>query len=130
MRWVSGCLGPTTPRSTLWPRLLAAIDRIRADDPTFEMYVMLGAWIEAENSWSEGIWDPETNTWVEGSTPDHSKGNVVNNTAEINAAVQLANQYPDIVKAIAVGNEAMVQWAVAYFVYPPVILKWVNHLQL
>ncbi len=110
-------------------RLLAAIDRVRAEDPTFEMYVMLGAWIEAENSWSEGIWDPETNTWVEGSTPDHSKGNVLNNTAEINAAVKLANQYPDIVKAIAVGNEAMVQWAVAYFVYPPVILKWVNHLQ-
>jgi hypothetical protein len=32
-------------------------------------------------------------------------------------------------EAIAVGNEAMVQWAVQYFVYPPVILKWVNHLQ-
>ena len=41
----------------------------------------------------------------------------------------MANQYPDIVKAIAVGNEAMVQWAVSYFVYPKTILKWVNHLQ-
>ena len=41
----------------------------------------------------------------------------------------MANQYPDIVKAIAVGNEAMVQWAVNYFVYPNTILKWVNHLQ-
>jgi hypothetical protein len=41
----------------------------------------------------------------------------------------LSNQYPHIVKAIAVGNEAMVQWAVSYFVYPKTILKWVNYLQ-
>ena len=38
-------------------------------------------------------------------------------------AVAMANQYPDIVKAIAVGNESMVQWAVKYFVYPKIILK-------
>ncbi len=30
---------------------------------------------------------------------------------------------------IAVGNEAMVKWATAYYVQPSVILKWVNHLQ-
>ena len=43
--------------------------------------------------------------------------------------MRLANEYPGIVKAIAVGNEAMVQWAVTYFVYSKTILKWVNYLQ-
>ena len=44
-------------------------------------------------------------------------------------AVALANQYPDIVKVIAVGNEAMVKWAESYYVEPWIILKWVNYLQ-
>jgi exo-beta-1,3-glucanase (GH17 family) len=37
--------------------------------------------------------------------------------------------YPDIIKIITVGNEAMVKWATSYYVQPEVILKWVNHLQ-
>ena len=41
----------------------------------------------------------------------------------------LANRYPDIVKVISVGNEAMVHWAEAYYVVPSIILNWVNHLQ-
>ena len=40
-----------------------------------------------------------------------------------------SQQFPDIVKVIAVGNEAMVHWAASYFVAPEVILHWVNHLQ-
>ncbi|MEL6944759.1 MAG: glycosyl hydrolase family 17 protein, partial [Bacteroidota bacterium] len=51
------------------------------------------------------------------------------NADEIARAVELAKKYPDIVKIIAVGNEAMVKWAAAYFVQADVILKWVNHLQ-
>lgn len=108
---------------------LNAIAALKAQDPDFEMYVMLGAWIEAHNAWAEGVWDDENKRWVNGTVPDHTTGNVENNTQEIETAVRLANSHPDIVKAIAVGNEAMVQWAVQYFVYPPVILKWVNHLQ-
>ncbi len=96
-------------------RLLQAIHNLKQADPDFEMYVMLGAWIEAKGSWGDNV--------------DHTKGNVKNNTAEINKAVELTNQYPDIVKAIAVGNESMVQWATTYFVYPKTVLKWVNHLQ-
>ena len=34
-------------------------------------------------------------------------------------------EYPDIVKVLAVGNEAMVRWATSYYVQPSVILKWV-----
>lgn len=49
--------------------------------------------------------------------------------AECERAVVLANKYPDIIKVIAVGNEAMVRWATSYYVQPDVILKWVNYLQ-
>lgn len=95
--------------------LLEAIRQLKKDDPSFEMYVMLGAWIDCENAWT----NQEPNHNVE------SKGNA----AEIDRAVVLANAYPEIVKVIAVGNEAMVKWATSYFVQPSVILKWVNHLQ-
>ncbi|MEM6773040.1 MAG: glycosyl hydrolase family 17 protein, partial [Bacteroidota bacterium] len=60
--------------------------------------------------------------------PDHDVESE-KNAAEIDRAVALAKQYPDIVKVIAVGNEAMVKWAASYYVQPGVILKWVNHLQ-
>ncbi len=96
--------------------LLKVIRELKTEDEGFEMYIMLGAWINCENAWSD----------VE---PNHEKEDVVANTAEIKRAVELANQYPDIVKIIAVGNEAMVHWATSYYVQPEIILKWVNHLQ-
>jgi exo-beta-1,3-glucanase (GH17 family) len=95
--------------------LLQAIKQLKDEDSSFEMYVMLGTWIECEGAWS--------------TSANHTAGNVENNTAEINAAVKMAQTYPDIVKIIAVGNEAMVQWAINYFVYPNIILKWVDHLK-
>lgn len=95
--------------------LLKAIKELKEADPTFEMYVMLGAWIDCKNAWT-------------GKTPDHNIESE-RNKKEIATAVDLANQYPDIVKVLAVGNEAMVRWAESYYVQPAVILKWVNHLQ-
>ncbi len=95
--------------------LLKAIRQLKDQDQNFEMYVMLGAWIDCKDAWTD--------------TPNHAEGDVEGNTAEIEAAIRLSNAYPDIVKVIAVGNEAMVHWAVTYFVAPGVILKWVNHLQ-
>jgi len=97
------------------PNLLEAISQLNKENPNFEMYVMLGAWIDCENAWTEN--------------PNHNAEDVVANTGEIDRAVALTNQYPDIVKIIAVGNEAMVHWAGSYFVGPDIILKWVNHLQ-
>ncbi|MBU3661568.1 MAG: glycosyl hydrolase family 17 [Bacteroidetes bacterium] len=96
--------------------LLKAITTLKEEDPTFEMYVMLGAWIDCENAWSN-------------AEPNHEKENELANAEEIARAVQLANQYPAIVKIISVGNEAMVKWATSYYVSPNIILKWVNHLQ-
>ncbi|MDG1730509.1 MAG: glycosyl hydrolase family 17 [Algibacter sp.] len=97
------------------PNLLKAISELKKEDPNFEMYVMLGAWIDCENAWT----DREPNHEIES---EQNKG-------EIARAIALAKQYPDIVKVIAVGNEAMVKWATSYFVQPSVILKWVTHLQ-
>jgi exo-beta-1,3-glucanase (GH17 family) len=95
--------------------LLRAITELKKEDPTFEMYLMLGAWIDCKNAWTD-------------KAPNHEVESP-QNKAEIARAVELANQYPDIVKVLAVGNEAMVKWAASYFVQPEVVLKWVNHLQ-
>lgn len=95
--------------------LLKAIRAVKHADPDFEMYVMLGAWIDCKNAWTD-------------QEPDHTIESE-QNEGEIARAVALANQYPDIVKIIAVGNEAMVKWATSYYVQPSVILKWVKHLQ-
>ncbi len=97
------------------PNLLKAISELKKEDESFEMYVMLGAWIDCQNAWT----DMEPHHEVESEQ----------NAGEIDRAVALAKTYPDIVKVIAVGNEAMVRWATSYFVRPKVILKWVNHLQ-
>ncbi|WP_298884309.1 glycosyl hydrolase family 17 protein [uncultured Polaribacter sp.] len=95
--------------------ILKAISQLKKEDASFNMYVMLGAWIDCLNAWT-------------GLEPDHNIESP-QNEGEIARAVALANQYPDIVKVIAVGNEAMVKWATSYYVQPSVILKWVNHLQ-
>jgi exo-beta-1,3-glucanase (GH17 family) len=94
--------------------VLKAITALKQEDPSFEMYVMLGAWIDCKGAWT--------------GTPDHS-GESERNAVEIKKVVELASQYSDIVKMIAVGNESMVKWAASYYVEPAVILKWVDHLQ-
>ena len=95
--------------------LLKAIQELKKEDPHFEMYVMLGAWIDCKNAWTK-------------KTPDHNAESE-RNAKEIATTVTLANKYPETVKIIAVGNEAMVKWATSYYVTPAIILKWVNHLQ-
>lgn len=95
--------------------VLKAIKQLKQKDQKFEMYVMLGAWIDCENAWTD--------------LPPNHDNESIRNASEIDIAATLAAQYPDIVKIIAVGNEAMVRWAANYYVQPGVILKWVNYLQ-
>lgn len=95
--------------------VLKAIEELRAENTEFEMYVMLGVWINCKNGFTE-------------LPKDHSIGSP-KNVDEVNEAVKLAQQHPEIVKIIAVGNEAMVKWAASYYVEPGIILKWVRHLQ-
>jgi len=93
---------------------LRAIKQLKTENDKFEMYVMLGAWISCQAAFTE--------------LPNHQFENVANED-EVKEAVRLAKEYPDIVKIIAIGNEAMVHWAASYFVEPGIILKYVNQLQ-
>ena len=95
--------------------VVKAIRELKEEDPAFEMYVMLGAWIDCAGAWTD--------------SPNHTEQDFEANQEEIERAASLAQDYPDIIKVIAVGNEAMVHWAASYFVAPKVILHWVNHLQ-
>ena len=96
--------------------LLKAIRELKQEYPDFEMYVMAGAWIQCHGAFKD---DVET---------DHTKEHYEWNKGEIDAAIAQAKAYPDIVKIIAVGNEAMVTWQ-AHYVTPLIILKWVNYLK-
>ena len=95
--------------------VVKAIAELKEADPAFEMYVMLGAWIDCAGAWT--------------GAPNHAEQDFEANEAEIQRAVALTQKHPDIIKVIAVGNEAMVHWAASYFVAPKVILGWVHHLQ-
>lgn len=94
--------------------LLEAIKQLKEEDADFEMYVMLGIWIDALNSFTD-------------MKVVHDQENEVN-ALEMAAGIKLAQNYPNIVKVIAVGNEAMVHWA-PYHVTPNIILGHVNALQ-
>ncbi|OEE81610.1 hypothetical protein A1OQ_20760, partial [Enterovibrio norvegicus FF-162] len=95
--------------------LLIAISQLKEEDASFEMNVMLGVWISALNAFSD-------------QPIDHSQESPEND-AEMDKAVEFAQNYPDIIKVIAVGNEAMVEWASSYRVEPGIILSRVNELQ-
>lgn len=94
--------------------LLDAITQLKKVDKNYEMYIMLGVWIDCQNARTDHV--------------NHAAESP-NNDIEMEKAIHLANQYPDIIKMIAVGNEAMVKWAESYYVEPYIILKHVNHLQ-
>jgi len=95
-------------------RILQSIRELKRADPDFEMYVMLGAWIQCKNAYKEGV--------------DHSVEDLDSNEREVAGAIRLAMEYPDIVKIIAVGNESMVDWQ-SHYVPASVILKWVRLLK-
>ena len=94
---------------------LKAISELKNSDADFEMYVMLGAWIQCKDAFTD--------------LPIHNEEDLEGNKVEIAEAVRLAQNYQDIVKVIAVGNEAMVHWATSYHLEPKYILKWVKYLQ-
>ena len=95
--------------------ILDAITELKQNDSDFDMFVMLGVWINCKGAFSDNI--------------DHSQEDYEGNLKEARTAFNLVKQYPEIVKIIAVGNEAMVHWQTDYFVGPQVILSWVNYFQ-
>lgn len=69
------------------------------------MKVLLGMWLEAEISNHEGC------PWLDEPIPAAKlEENTLKNQAELQRGIALARQYADIVVAVNVGNEALVEW--------------------
>jgi exo-beta-1,3-glucanase (GH17 family) len=67
--------------------------------------VLLGIWLDAEISNHEG------NSWLLEPIPDEKlAANRLVNEAEVQRGIALANEFDDIVVAVNVGNEALVEW--------------------
>ena len=82
---------------------LAALNLIRQHE--LPIKVLLGMWLEAEFSNHEGC------AWLDEPIPDEElAANTVRNVAEVQRGIELARQFDDIVVAVNVGNEALVDW--------------------
>ena len=74
-------------------------------DHELPVKVLLGMWLRAEVSNHEGC------PWLEEPIPDDElAANRVINAAELERGIELARRYEDIVVAVNVGNEALVDW--------------------
>lgn len=71
----------------------------------FPIKVLLGIWLDAEISNHDGC------GWLTEPIPESKLSeNRIANEAEVNAAIELANKFKDIIVAVNVGNEALVSW--------------------
>lgn len=71
----------------------------------FDMKVLLGIWLDAEFSNHEGC------AWLTEPIPEEALAkNKLKNQAEVARGLRLANEYPEIIVALNVGNEAIVDW--------------------
>ncbi len=68
------------------------------------MKVLLGAWLSAE------IYNTNCPWLKDQLSPKVLDANRVKNQQQAESAIRLANQYPDVVVAVNVGNEALVKW--------------------
>ena len=67
--------------------------------------VALGIWLDAEVSNHEGC------PWLNEPIPDDKlAANALENAAEVERGIELAKRFDDIVVAVNVGNEALVEW--------------------
>lgn len=81
----------------------ATLQLIRKHD--LPIKVLLGVWLDAEFSNHEGC------PWLDEPIPDEVlAANTLKNAAELRRGIDLANEYEDIVIAVNVGNEALVEW--------------------
>lgn len=70
---------------------------------TIKLKVLLGAWLSAETN-NPGC------PWAKPIPAETLAANQGINGAEVDSLIRLANEYRDIVVAVAVGNEALVSW--------------------
>lgn len=85
--------------------------------------VLLGIWLRAEIS------NHEMCPWLDEPIPEEQLvANTVENAAEIERGITLAQQYDDIVVAVNVGNEALVEWN-DHMVSLDNVIVYVRHLK-
>ncbi|MEE4198387.1 MAG: glycosyl hydrolase family 17 protein [Bacteroidales bacterium] len=93
------------------------------EENDLEIKVMLGIWLRAEIS------THETCEWLTEPIPEQVLlKNKVLNREEIHQGIQLANQYKDIIIAVNVGNEALVDWN-DHKVSPDTIISYVKEVK-
>ena len=81
----------------------AALSLIREHDMPIK--VLLGIWLDAEVSNHEGC------PWLDEPIPEERlAANALRNAEEIRRGIRLAQEFGDIVVAVNVGNEALVDW--------------------
>lgn len=81
----------------------ATLELIRQHD--LPLKVMQGIWLSAELSNHEGC------PWLDEPIPDEVlAANILENAAEVRRGIALAREFPDIIVAVNVGNEALVDW--------------------
>ncbi|RMF80968.1 MAG: hypothetical protein D6744_07675, partial [Planctomycetota bacterium] len=86
------------------------------DEDQLDIKVMLGAWINTETR--------ETPAGDVEAIPEA----VAANRAEVEAAIRLANAYPNIVIAVSVGNETQVSWS-SHKVRPEVLIRYIRQVR-
>ncbi len=85
--------------------------------------VMLGIWLRAELS------AHETCAWLTEPIPQETLDeNKTRNAREIEKGIELANEYKDIIVAVNVGNEALVEWN-DHMVSVDSVIAYVKHVQ-
>ncbi len=82
---------------------VTTLELIREHD--LPIKVLLGIWLRAEFSNHEGC------PWLDEPIPQSELDeNTIANAAEVQRGIELANEYPDIIASVNVGNEALVSW--------------------
>jgi len=93
------------------------------EENNLDIKVMLGMWLRAEISNHEGC------PWLNEPIPDSTlKKNKKLNLEEIERGIELTNKYKDIVTAVNVGNEALVDWN-DHMVPVDTIIRYVEEVQ-
>ncbi len=83
-------------------------------DEGLGLRVVLGAWVSTETQVDD-----------QGQVVEKIADVMAANQAEVDTAVRLANEYPDIVAAITVGNESQVSWSF-HKVQPAVLIGYIR----
>jgi exo-beta-1,3-glucanase (GH17 family) len=100
---------------------LTTLELIRQHD--LPIKVLLGMWLDAEVSNHEGC------PWLDEPIPaGQLAANVLRNTAELRRGIELAGRFDDIVIAVNVGNEALVDWN-DHMVPLPKVIEYVRHVK-